>query len=274
MTNGWRKAAALGLGLMLTLGLAVGPQAAAAGTPVTVSTPTGTLPAGSAVVRGGTTYVSLRAICEAMGAQSVTWQNSRAEAHMGDYTLTAAPGEQYISANGRYFYIPGGVELAGGTVTVPLRAAASAMGAEASWKPGEVTVTRSTSTADGEEHYNSDVLYWLSRVISAESRGECLDGQIAVGNVVLNRVASPEFPNTVYGVIFDMENGVQFEPVANGTIYNEPTPLSVAAAKLVLEGANTAGDSLYFFAPALSEGKWIVENRTYSHTIGCHRFYL
>ena len=50
--------------------------------------------------------------------------------------------------------------------------------------------------------------------------------------------------------------------------------LSVIAAKLALEGANTAGECLYFYAPALSAGSWINGNRTYSHTIGCHRFYL
>lgn len=46
-------------------------------------------------------------------------------------------------------------------------------------------------------------LYWLSRIISAESRGESLKGQIAVGNVVLNRVEEDDFPDTIPAVIFD-----------------------------------------------------------------------
>ena len=98
-------------------------------------------------------------------------------------------------------------------------------------------------------------------------------GQIAVGNVVLNRVKSREFPNTVKSVVFDTKNGVQFEPTSNGTIYDPPTDSAVLAAKLCLEGADVVGDCLYFYAPALSAGRWIVNNRTYHTTIGCHKFY-
>ena len=94
-----------------------------------------------------------------------------------------------------------------------------------------------------------------------------------MGNVVLNRVADGGFPNTIYGVIFDDRWGGQFEPVRNGTIYDEPTEESVLAAKLCLEGANTAGDSLYFLAPALTTNHWIMQNRTYRTTIGSHWFY-
>ena len=95
-----------------------------------------------------------------------------------------------------------------------------------------------------------------------------------MGNVVLNRVASREFPNTIPGVIFDRVDGVQFEPVSNSTVYNTPTAQSVEAAKRVLNGERVVGNALYFYAPALSQGVWINANRTYYTTIGCHRFYL
>lgn len=101
-----------------------------------------------------------------------------------------------------------------------------------------------------------------------------MTGQIAVGNVVLNRVASPEFPNSIHAVIFDRKYAVQFEPVSNGTVYQSPTETSVEAAKLALLGVNTAGGSLYFFNPSLSAGTWIANHRDYLKTIGCHRFYL
>jgi N-acetylmuramoyl-L-alanine amidase len=94
-----------------------------------------------------------------------------------------------------------------------------------------------------------------------------------VGNVVLNRVHSDEFPDTIYDVIFDSRWGGQFQPVSNGTIYDDPTEESVVAAKLCLEGANTAGASLYFLAPALTQNHWIMDNQTYVTTIGCHWFY-
>ena len=108
------------------------------------------------------------------------------------------------------------------------------------------------------DYNREDKLYWLSRIISAESRGEPLEGQIAVGNVVLNRVDSPDFPDTIYGVIFDDRWGGQFTPVRNGTIYQEPTEQSIQAAKLCLEGVNVAKDSLYFLAPALTNNHWIL----------------
>ena len=121
--------------------------------------------------------------------------------------------------------------------------------------------------------YDQEDLYWLSRIISAESRGEPLVGQIAVGNVVLNRTESDQFPDTVKEVVFDSQYAIQFTPVANGTIYQEPAASSVLAAKLCLEGAEVAGDSLYFFAPAVSAGSWITQNRTYYAAIGSHHFY-
>lgn len=126
---------------------------------------------------------------------------------------------------------------------------------------------------DAADYNREDKLYWLSRIISAESRGEPLEGQIAVGNVVLNRVDSPDFPDTIYGVIFDDRWGGQFTPVRNGTIYQEPTEQSIQAAKLCLEGVNVAKDSLYFLAPALTNNHWIMENRTHVMTIGAHWFY-
>ena len=124
------------------------------------------------------------------------------------------------------------------------------------------------------EYYDSTDLYWLSRIISAEAKGEPFAGQIAVGNVVLNRVRSSQFPSTVKGVIFDTKYGTQFSPVASGTIYNTPTRSSVAAAKAVLAGQRVVDDCLYFYAPALSDGTWIRKNRPFYTTIGCHRFYL
>ena len=121
--------------------------------------------------------------------------------------------------------------------------------------------------------YTADELYWMARIISAESRGEPLRGKVAVGTVVLNRVASEEFPDDVRSVIFDTKWGVQFTPVANGTVYNEPTAESVLAARLVLEGGREAGDSLYFIAPSLTDNHWVMDNRTYVTTIGVHWFY-
>lgn len=125
----------------------------------------------------------------------------------------------------------------------------------------------------GDRYYQSDMVYWLSRIISAESRGEPLIGQIAVGNVVLNRTRSKDFPSTVYSVIFDRKYGVQFSPVANGTIYSEPTATAILAAKICLEGFSVSEDALYFLRPSASSSSWIVNNREFLFVIGNHYFF-
>jgi N-acetylmuramoyl-L-alanine amidase len=114
-------------------------------------------------------------------------------------------------------------------------------------------------------------VYWLSRIISAESKGEPLRGQLAVGNVVLNRVRHRSYPNTIYGVIFERW---QFTPAMNGTIYESPSWLSTIAAKMCLEGYSISNEILFFCNPRTSESSWVVNNRPYAFTLGRHAFYF
>lgn len=117
-------------------------------------------------------------------------------------------------------------------------------------------------------------LYWLSRIIEAEASGEPYLGKVAVGNVIINRVNSSEFPDTIKGVIFEYDNGIaQFSPVADGTIYNTPSQDSINAAIDSMNGVRPAGNSMFFFNPAKSSGSWIVNNKIYVTTIGDHVFY-
>ena len=233
-----------------------------------------TLNAKDAWVEEGTSYVTLRAFSARTG-RSLTWTGEKARLAGTGLELEAAPGALYVTANGRALYVPGGVRVENGVTILPLSVLANAAGAELTWD-GENAAAR--LKLDGavppQADYDQTDLYWLSRVISAESRGEPLLGQIAVGNVVLNRVASGQFPNTVKEVVFDRKYGVQFEPVSNGTIYDAPASSSLVAAKLCLEGTDVVGESLYFFSPALSAGRWIVSNATYYTTIGGHQFYV
>ncbi len=117
-------------------------------------------------------------------------------------------------------------------------------------------------------------VYWLSRIIHSEAEGEPYEGKVAVGNVVLNRVNSKDFPNTIYNVIFEYYKGIpQFSPVEEGTIYNTPSKESIKAAEDALKGVRPVGTSTYFFNPDKAKGKWIVENKTYFKRIGNHTFY-
>ena len=114
-----------------------------------------------------------------------------------------------------------------------------------------------------------DIL-WLARIIYAEARGESYTGQLAVGNVVMNRVKNASFPDSVYGVIFD---GYQFTPVLNGTIYNTPSVSCVRAAWAAYNGGQAVGDCLYFVATSVTDS-WVNKNRQFAVNIGGHNFFL
>lgn len=229
---------------------------------------------GAKLVGGGTTYVSLRTVSELLApGVEVSWEGGTAWVRGDGITLSARPGDVWLTVNNRALYIPHGVLLENGRTLVPIRVLAEALGGTVDWSRESGVTLRADSGRPANPPYTEEELYWMARIISAESRGEPLLGKIAVGTVVLNRVASDEFPDSIYDVIFDQKWGVQFQPVANGTVYNEPTEESVLAAKLVLEGARAAGDSLYFLAPDLTDNHWTMENREYVTTIGCHWFY-
>lgn len=227
------------------------------------------------LVGGGTTYVSLRTVAGLLAPEAeVSWEDGTAWVRGDGLALSARPGDVWLTVNGRALYIPQGVLLERGRTLVPVRVLAEALGGSVDWsREAGVTLTVGSGRASPPP-YTQEELYWMARIISAESRGEPLLGKLAVGTVVLNRVASPQFPDNIYDVIFDRKWGVQFAPVANGTIYDEPTQESVLAARLVLDGARVAGGSLYFLAPELTDNHWIMENREFVVTIGCHWFYL
>ena len=230
--------------------------------------------ASARLVGGGTTYVSLRTLAGLLAPEAeVSWEDGVAWVRGDGLTLRARPGDTWLTVNDRALYIPDGVMLENGRTLAPIRVLAEALGGRVDWSPEDGVTLTPGSGRPAAPAYREDELYWLSRIISAESRGEPLLGKLAVGTVVLNRVASDGFPDTIYDVIFDTKWGVQFQPVANGTVYNEPTAESVLAAKLVLDGARAAGDSLFFLAPALTDNHWTMENREFVETIGNHWFY-
>ncbi len=227
-----------------------------------------------AYIQNDTTYVFLRNAVSLLDDHAeVVWANNKARITNQDVSLTAQPGNDYITVNDEMISVPYGVQVDQGRILLPLRVLAQAFNASVHWDPSSYEITVVSDLKSETPTYSDEDLYWLSRIISAESKGESLEGKIAVGNVVLNRVASPDFPNTIYDVIFDDRWGGQFEPVRNGTVYQTPTEESIQAAKLCLEGTNVAGDSLYFLAPALAQNFWVPQNCEYITTIGCHDFY-
>lgn len=173
-----------------------------------------------------------------------------------------------MTVNGRTY--SGKVFVERGRTYIPLRTLATALGGSVAWDP---QLGGAAVTSPGADHNAMD-LYWLSRIISAESRGENMTGQIAVGNVVLNRVAAKEFPNTIPAVIFDRKHDVQFTPVSNGTVYLPPTAKSVEAAKRVLNGENTRRQGSLLLRARPVPGHLDQRQPGVSQDHRCHRFYL
>lgn len=237
--------------------------------------------AGQVADIGGTVYVPVQRFADLFGSFKTTYMQATEEVTITGTNLSihVKVGDPYITVNERIFYTGNSAKVIslGGWIFVPLTSMCKAVNADVTIRSGyyDAFITSGDPTAVpwASSYYNATDLYWLSRIISAEARGEPFLGQIAVGNVVLNRVRSSEFPNTVKGVIFDTKYGTQFSPVSNGAIYNTPTESAVMAAKICLEGYSLSTRMIYFFNPSISTSSWISRTRPYIMTIGHHKFY-
>ena len=126
----------------------------------------------------------------------------------------------------------------------------------------------SSSSSSGSSSSNSNDLNLLSRIIYGEARGEPYEGQVAVGAVVLNRVRSSSFPNTIAGVIY--QSGA-FDAVSDGQINKTPNSTAKKAAQDALNGWDPSKGAIYYFNPKTATNKWIW-SRPMTVTIGNHRF--
>lgn len=222
----------------------------------------------------GSYYIPFRTAASAIGAgYSYNSGTKTSTMTVGSLKLTATSGNYVIYAGERPLFSQSPtVIMNDGRMYIPADVFAKAVGMTLSTASGSISFTGNLSPL-GKATYTSDEVFWLARIIHAESRGEPLLGQIAVGNVVLNRVRSSEYPNTIYSVIFDRKYGVQFSPILDGSIYNTPSYNSTLAAKICLEGFDISGGALFFLHPAMSTSSWIPKNRPYSFSIGKHDFY-
>ena len=191
-----------------------------------------------------------------------------------DLALFAAAGASYYTANGRYLYVGGGTILLNDRVAVPVRSLAQVFNLTVDYDvvTGQVLLAHQEGAepylASGQDTYDIETLMWLARIIHAESGNQPLEGKIAVGNVVMNRVNNPRFPNTLYDVLFQKN---QFSPASSGSIYKEPNWESKVAAMLVLEGVQVVPDALFFNGAGAKS--YAYKNCTYVTTIGGHDFY-
>ena len=128
-------------------------------------------------------------------------------------------------------------------------------------------ITLSGGTTTVSDTTDSEI-YLLARCIHGEARGEPYKGQVAVGAVILNRVRSSEFPNTISGVIY--QKGA-FSVVADGQINMEPGESALKAAKDAMNGWDPTGGCLYYYNPKKTSNAWIL-SRPIILRIGEHVF--
>ncbi|MWV43483.1 spore cortex-lytic enzyme [Paenibacillus sp. HJL G12] len=152
------------------------------------------------------------------------------------------------------------------------------------WKPSESAAGKGQAATNnkggGEGNKNESMasantmglsendLKIMANAVYGESRGEPFEGQVAVAAVILNRVKSPSFPNTVHGVIF--QPGA-FTAVADGQIWLDPNDVARKAVQQALNGWDPSGGCLYYFNPKTATSKWIW-SRPQVKTIGQHIF--
>jgi len=133
-----------------------------------------------------------------------------------------------------------------------------------------VTLTASSSETSSGGNYSSGDSYLLAKCIYAEARGEPYTGQVAVGAVILNRVRSSKFPNSISGVIYQP---YAFTCVADGQINLTPDDNAKKAAQDALSGWDPTNGCLYYYNPATATSSWIW-SRTVMLSIGKHNFAL
>ena len=215
-----------------------------------------------------TAYVAAVPVLQCLYPSAVIGcQDGHLTAAAADMVLHANAGDAYFQVNEQYVYAPDLVIEKDGTLLLPVGPLCDALGCSVLY--GQDLIIRQVAPVVTGHTYIEEDLYWLSHAIYSESGNQPMKGRIAVGTVILKRVASPRFPNTIKEVVFAPG---QFSPVANGTIYRDPDKDSIVAAKLCLDGVQEAKDCLYFNVTSMHS--WADRSRTYFCTIGGHNFYL
>ena len=126
----------------------------------------------------------------------------------------------------------------------------------------------SSSGSSGSGKYTAAEVNLLAKVISAEARGESYEGQVAVGAVILNRVAHPSFPDTISGVVY--QNGA-FSCVYDSNWYQPVAESAKRAAQDAINGWDPSGGAIYYYNPAKTSNAWM-RSRPVIKVIGNYYF--
>lgn len=227
----------------------------------------------------GVPYCSIRVFFENTLAQAeVTWTDDRAQvrgaaANGEELTLTARPGDCWLIANERCLYVEHEVQLEDGVTMAPLSVLTavfqgSSFTYDEQAQRAEVTLGEQLLLS-AAEFYDATDLDLIARVIYHEARYEPMTGKIALGNVITNRVAQSNFPNSVHDVLYARN---QFT-VVNRSVFWSQTPNEACynAAKMALEGTSILPTAVYYNIKGMNS--WAARNRPLVGTIGNHSFY-
>lgn len=230
-----------------------------------------------AFIENNTTFVPLRTISEAVGAK-VLWDGKTKCANVTKGELKIKFNDASDTVSVGKTVLPCVLQIYNGTLYIPVRTFTDIFGYKVNYDNYyyQVNITAENVTVPADKtvvSYTPDDMLWLGKIVRAESGGESFASQLAVANVILNRVNHYSFPNTILEVIFDKRHGIQFSPAYNGKIYNVPTNTNIAAAKCAMYGANNIGNSLYFNL-ARHKNSWVAQNRQLFAVIGKQAFYL
>lgn len=207
-------------------------------------------------------------------------------------TLLAQPGSQTMYVNGQSIYIPNGIKILNGYTMAPIEQLANVfagsqvgydwnlnvyvvttgayLSGSASAGAAQATAAQAvqTTVTAGSGYYDPQALDLIARVINAEAGSMSMEGKVSVGNVIMNRVASSEFPNTVYGVLYQPN---QFTVVNYASFQRTPSAESIAAAKQAMDGVNYVPGAMFYNVHGLNT--WASRNRPYLTTFAGHDFY-
>lgn len=227
---------------------------------------------------GESTYVPVREFFSAMGC-TVVWDSAagciritRGEELEGELTY----GSRLARFNGRCWYMAAACVSLNDMAMIPLRDAAKVFNTQVAWDAATQTAYLSGYglLEAGATYYDQEDLLWIARIVRHEAGNQSLEGKVAVANVIINRMNSAAFPNTAEEVIFDTRSGVQFVTRDSTAIYKAPGEECWLAAKLALEGYETAPNCLYFSSNAVAKRCWAGRNRAVYAVIGGHTFFL
>ncbi|MFC5469016.1 cell wall hydrolase [Cohnella suwonensis] len=206
----------------------------------------------------GRMYIPLRAVAELLHA-TVKWETETQVAEITQIEPAVVTAEYGLAEIGEQF----GVSKAALLKRNGLKAA------EEVKEGAKLRVVIPSIFDDEAEPYSKDDYTLLAKIIQVESGYESYEGQLAVANVVLNRVKDPRFPKSIKDVIY---SGKQFPAAHNGILQKSvPNASVLRAAKDALNGKNNVKDAVYFYDPRVSKGSFWSGLDTIA-TIGTHRF--